>query len=172
MNNCLQQFFTVYHYICDTFKIFKLNSIIPILKLPLPFHNIICLPKRFCFLSYTHVYFCAEQKKIYFLSGSIICELAQSTFSFQILFFFWIGRMERMGGEYCHIVKKFRTSILFCDIYSVAINTQIYNDKFDIYFLASLSSYFFFLQIDCIRVFLKPVIPFILFSNNQIPSRE
>lgn len=98
MNNCLQQFFTVYHYICDTFKIFKLNSIIPILKLPLPFHNIICLPKRYCFLSYTHVYFCAEQKKIYFLSGSIICELAQSTFSFQILFFFWIGRMERMGG--------------------------------------------------------------------------
>lgn len=89
MNNCLQQFFTVYHYICDTFKIFKLNSIIPILKLPLPFHNIICLPKRFCFLSYTHVYFCAEQKKIYFLSGSIICELAQSTSSFQILFFFF-----------------------------------------------------------------------------------
>lgn len=30
----------------------------------------------------------------------------------------------------------------------------------------------FFLQIDCIRAFLKPVIPFILFSNNQIPSLE
>lgn len=114
-----------------------------------------------------------SRKKIYFLSGSIICELAQSTSSFQILFiFFWIGRMERMGGGSIVTLSRNLGPAYYFVIYLhlplihkyIMINlTYTFLHPYDL---------IFFLQIDCIRVFLKPVIPFILFSNNQIPSLE
>lgn len=90
-----------------------------------------------------------SRKKYIFLAEVSFVSLLKVLLVFKFFSFFldWTDGEDGGGGEYCHIVKKFRTSILFCDIYSVAINTQIYNDKFDIYFLASLSSYFFFYKL-------------------------
>lgn len=80
-----------------------------------------------------------SRKKYIFLAEVSFVSLLKVPLVFKFFSFFGLDGWRGWGGSIVTLSRNLGPAYyLFCDLSSFAINTQIYNDKFDIYFLASL----------------------------------